>query len=110
VITAEKEDTRRLMTHHAPRPSVDLDAVAAHHHIAEETRTPLTLWIAVADIPVLIAEVHRGRSLLTYVRADYADLLAAAQATLAADSDGETDPLWYLRDELTAQHEPRDLR
>jgi len=94
------------MTHHAPRPSVDLDAVAAHHHIAEETRTPLTLWIAVADIPVLIAEVHRGRSLLTYVRADYADLLAAAQATLAADSD----PLWYLRDELTAQHEPRDLR
>jgi hypothetical protein len=110
VITAEKGDTRHLMTHHVPRPSVDLDAVAVHHRTAEETRTPLTLWFAVADVPVLIAEVRSGRSLLAVVRADYADLLAAAQATLAADSDGETDPLWYLRDELTAQLEPRDVR
>ncbi len=45
-----------------------------------------------------------------YVRREYADLLAAAHATLHADHDGEPDPLWYLRDELTAQQEPRDLR
>ena len=110
MITAEKGDTHHLMTRHALRPSVDLEAVAAHHRTAEETRTQLTLWIAVADIPVLVAEIHRGRSLLTLIRADYADLLAAAQATLTADSDRETDPLWYLRDELTAQLEPRGVR
>ena len=110
MITAEKGDIRHLMTRHVPRPSVDLDAVAAHHRTAEEVRTPLTLWIAVADIPVLVAEVLRERSLLTLVRADYADLRAAAQATLAADWEGEVDPLWYVRDELTAQLEPRDVR
>lgn len=110
MITAEKGDPTTLMPSHAPRPTVDLDAVAAHHQTAEETRTPLSLWIAVADIPVLVAEVHRGRSLVAWVRGEYADLLAAARATLHADHDGEDDPLWYLRDELTAQHEPRDLR
>ena len=90
------------MTRHAPRPTVDLDAVGAHHHTAEETCTPVTLWIAAADIPVLIAEIHRGRSLLSLTRAEYADLLAAARATLAAHRDGEHDPLYYLRDELAA--------
>lgn len=109
MITAARGDTHTLMPRHIPRPSVDLDAVTAHHQTAEETRTFLTLWTAVADIPVLIAEVHRGRSLFACVRGEYADLLAAAQATLHADHDGESGPLWYLRDELTAQHEPRDL-
>jgi len=33
----------------------------------------------------------------------YQDLVAAARATLAADHDGEPDPLYYLRDELQAQ-------
>jgi hypothetical protein len=94
----------------APLPTVDLDAVDAHHRTAEQTRTPRALWVAVADIPVLIAEVHRGQSVFTYVRREYADLLAAAHATLHADHDGEPDPLWYLRDELTAQHEPWNLR
>ncbi len=79
---------------------------------AEEARTPVTLWLAVADVPVLLAEVHRGRSLLALVRAEYADLLAAARATLAADRDGETDPLYYLRDELAARGQlpPKHLR
>ncbi len=33
----------------------------------------------------------------------YQNLAAAARATLAADHDGEPDPLYYLRDELHAQ-------
>ena len=36
------------------------------------------------------------------VRRRYHDLVAAARATLAAATDGEPDPLYYLRDELTA--------
>lgn len=100
------------MTTHAPRPTVDLDAVRDHHRTAQEARTPVTLWIAVADIPVLLAEVHRGRSLLALTRAEHADLLAAARATLAADRDGETEPLYYLRDELAARGQlpPKHLR
>ena len=40
----------------------------------------------------------------------YANLLAAARATLSAERDGESDPLWYLRDELRATgHLPPDL-
>ena len=31
-----------------------------------------------------------------------ADLEAAGRATLAAERDGEADPLFYLRDELAA--------
>jgi hypothetical protein len=30
----------------------------------------------------------------------YANLLAAARAALAAEDEGEADPLYYLRDEL----------
>lgn len=39
----------------------------------------------------------------------YADLLAAARAAVAAEDDGEADPLWYVRDELAAQ-DPTDDR
>jgi hypothetical protein len=39
----------------------------------------------------------------TALRADYANLLAAARATLTATIDGEPHPLAYLVDELAAQ-------
>jgi len=40
----------------------------------------------------------------------YANLLAAARATLSAEHDGEADPTWYLRDELRATGQlPPDL-
>lgn len=48
-------------------------------------------------------EVTRLRRSLAAVRLSYADLLAAARATVAADRDGDPNPLEYLRDELT-QH------
>lgn len=62
-------------------------------------------------VSVLRVEIDRLRSLLALVRAHYADLLAAARATLAADRDNEPDPLFYLRDELAShgQLPPRDL-
>jgi hypothetical protein len=85
------------------RHVVDLDAVRAHHQTAKETRTPVALWIAVTDVPVLLAEIDRVRSLLALTRAQHADLLAAARATVAAARDGEADPLYYIRDELNAR-------
>jgi hypothetical protein len=87
----------------APRPILDLDAVRAHHTHAGDTVDLDALWTALADVPVLLAEIERLRSLLSLARAAHANLLAAARAAVAADHDGEHDPLWYVRDELAAR-------
>ncbi|SNY25829.1 hypothetical protein [Paractinoplanes atraurantiacus] len=86
---------------HIPSPTVDQEAVLTHLHAARRRLTPTAVWTAVADIPVLLAEIGRLAQLLSRARWDFADLLAAAQATLAADQDGEPDPLTYLRDAVT---------
>ena len=55
---------------------------------------------ALADLPAILADLGRARAELEAVRLDRANLLAAIRATLAADAEGECDPLGYLRDEL----------
>ena len=84
-----------------PRPTINQEAVLSHLHAARLRPTPVAIWTAVADIPVLLAEIDRLARLLSRTRWDFADLLAAARATLAADHDGEPDPLTYLRDAVT---------
>ena len=95
-----------------PRPrlpvlGVDLDAIHARYWAIHSTRTRLefhaALVASVADVPTLVSEVDRLCGYLVQMRRRYADLLAAVRATLAADRDGETDPLWYVRDEFAAQ-------
>jgi hypothetical protein len=90
------------MNQQKPYSLVNLEAVRNHFHQACQSRTPVRLWHAVADTPVLLAELSRLRSLLALVRAMHANLLAAARATIAATRDGEADPMYYLRDELDA--------
>ncbi len=46
---------------------------------------------------------------LAAARMRYANLLAAARATLAAARDGDPDALEFLADELAAQHQQHDL-
>lgn len=87
----------------APRPTLDEDAVWTHVRTALDRRTPLAIWTALADIPSLLAEISRLRQLLTYARTELANLLAAGRATLAAEHDGDPDPLSYLRDEIANQ-------
>jgi hypothetical protein len=87
---------------HAPAILIDLGAVREHHRVAERTRAYAALWAAAADIPVLLAEIGRLESLLTLARVRHADLTAVARAAVAAERDGENDPLWYIRDELAA--------
>jgi hypothetical protein len=48
---------------------------------------------SVGDVPVLLRALRAGRL-------HSANLAAAGRATLAADRDGEADPLYYLRDQL----------
>ncbi|MCM4080059.1 hypothetical protein [Paractinoplanes hotanensis] len=83
-----------------PRPTIDTEAVRSHLQAARRQPTPTTTRTALADIPVLLAELERLGDLLSQTRWDFANLLAAARATLAAHHEGEPDPLDYLRDEV----------
>jgi hypothetical protein len=62
---------------------------------------------ALADSRDLASEVARLSDELSAARLGRANALAAIRATLGAHSDGEADPLSYLRDELqAAQNSP----
>jgi hypothetical protein len=65
---------------------------------------------ALADLPIVLADLGRARAELEAVRLDRANLLAAIRATLGADADGEPDPLGYLRDELDTETAPARTR
>lgn len=52
------------------------------------------------DPTALRAELTRLRRTVAVLRARYANLLAAVRAAVAADQDGEADPMTYLYDEL----------
>jgi hypothetical protein len=85
--------------------NTDLQEVANRHHSA--TAVIDTLGRALDTIPLLSAEITRLRRRLATSLNDFHNLLAAAKATLSAHADGEEDPLFYLRDELTAQGQLR---
>ena len=70
----------------------------------------LLIDTALADLPAVLAELGQARAELEAVRLDRANLLAAIRATLAADAEGEHDPLGYLRDELDSADAPASTR
>ena len=65
---------------------------------------------ALADLPAILADLQRAQAELEAVRLDRANLLAAIRATLTADTEGECDPLGYLRDELDSTDAPTTTR
>jgi ABC-type transporter Mla subunit MlaD len=103
------------MTNPHPNHRTDIEEItarnqAARHIIAGFSTAMPTLaeiWqdleSALADTPALFAEITRLRAELADARLDRANLLAAARAVITAHSDGEPDPLTYLRDELAAR-------
>jgi hypothetical protein len=88
---------------HAPAPRNDLKEVCTRHRHALATGRPTVILASLADVPPLCAEVGNLRLYLAIARLTRANLAAAARATLAASAEHEKDPLYYLRDELTAQ-------
>jgi hypothetical protein len=44
---------------HTPRPTVDTEAISVHLNAAYQRLTPVALWTAIADIPVMLAELER---------------------------------------------------
>jgi predicted DNA-binding ribbon-helix-helix protein len=61
---------------------------------------------ALTDNLELSAEVARLTAEVSSTQLDRANLLAAIRATLAAYTDGEADPLYYIRDELDVRQMP----
>jgi hypothetical protein len=110
----QQTDIRRwcLVSNPSAYITVDLQEVrnrndAARHILAgfaEATPMLADIWRyleeAIDDLTALSAEVIRLATELQNARLDRANLIAAARATIAADHDGERDPLSYLRDEL----------
>jgi hypothetical protein len=106
------------MTNPNPYNRIHIEEIAARNEIARhmiagfsaEMPALADFWrhldTALADNPALSAEITRLNAELTAARLDRANLLAAVRAALAADADGEADPLYYLRDELNARQAP----
>ncbi|WP_436756719.1 hypothetical protein [Streptosporangium sp. V21-05] len=104
------------MPHTHPYPDRDLQEVIARNRTARQILTAFSsatltltdiwqyLFTALDDTLTLATQITGLRADLARTRRRHADLIAAARATLAAHHDGEADPLFYLRDELTAQH------
>ena len=84
---------------------------AIHGHIVIRlvlrTRPGTAITTALFTVPALCRESAHLRAMLALARLDHANLIAAARATLAAEYEGEPDPLWYLRDELAARGQLR---
>jgi hypothetical protein len=79
----------------------DLQEAANRHDAATAVTDALSR--ALDTIPLLSAEITHLRRRLATTLNDFNNLLAAARAALCAHTDGEEDPLYYLRDELHAQ-------
>jgi hypothetical protein len=73
---------------------------------ASATPTLSTAWerveAALTDARDLATEVTRLSAELAAARLWHANALAAMRATIGAQRDGEPDPLYYIRDELSA--------
>ncbi len=73
---------------------------------ASATPTLSVAWqlvdAALTDARDLATEVTRLSAELAAARLWYANALAAMRATISAQRDGEPDPLYYVRDELSA--------
>jgi outer membrane murein-binding lipoprotein Lpp len=104
-----------------PSPGIDLSPISTRNtharHIvagcASALPTLAGMWQALddalTDTATLAAHIAQLSADLERTRLDAANLRAAMRAALAAHAEGETDPLWYLRDELNAPHGPADV-
>jgi hypothetical protein len=98
----------------APHSAIDMSEVMSRNQIARDmvsgfasaTPTLSAAWnhirAALADVRDLATEVTRLSTELAAARLWHANALAAMRATIGAQRDGESDPVYYLRDELNA--------
>ncbi len=92
---------------HMPRLSINGDAVIARLETLAGTglcpRCEPAVTPVASDAIQMLAEIIRLYDALALARRESANRLAAMRAALHAASDGEADPLAYLRDELPGE-------
>jgi hypothetical protein len=105
-----------------PYSAIDIPGVMSRNRAARDivsgfasaTPTLVDTWqhieIALADARDLATEVTRLSADLATARLWHANALAAMRATMSAQRDGEADPLYYLRDELSAPQNRSEAR
>lgn len=96
-------DVHEIMTRNAAARRIVAGFSAATPALAEMWQC---VQNALADTGTLSAEVARLLAEVAAIRLDRANLLAAMRAALAAERDGEADPLSYVRDELETSQRP----
>jgi hypothetical protein len=94
--------------------TIDIPEVMSRNQVARDvlagfgstTPTLSAAWqhidAALTDAQDLATEVTRLSVELAAARLWHANALAAMRATIGAQRDGEPDPLYYIRDELSA--------
>jgi hypothetical protein len=95
---------------HLPPLGIDRGAVADRYtallSTSDHREFVQALVRSVTDVPALLSTVDRLWLALVATRRRHANLVAACRAAIAADRDGETDPLSYVLDELQDQSLP----
>jgi len=106
----------------APYSAIDIPKVMSRNQAARDivsgfasaTPTLSVVWqhigTALADARDLATEVTRLSAELAAARLWHANALAAMRATIGAQRDGEPDPLYYIRDELSAPQNASEMR
>jgi hypothetical protein len=97
-------NTNPYPARHMPPLSVNLEEVTTRLRDLTSAELcdccELTVTHAIFDIARLISQIHELYAGLSAERLRSANLEAAIRAALGAESDAETDPFAYLRDEL----------
>jgi hypothetical protein len=118
--SSERGDAQ--MPNARPYPSIDIPEVINRNSAARDivagfaTASPTlspawqAIQTALADARDLAAAVARLSAELAAARLNHANAVAAMRATISAARDGETDPLYYLRDELRAAQNAAEAR
>jgi hypothetical protein len=102
------------MPNNAPYSAIDIPEIMSRNQVARDmvsgfasaTPTLSAAWhlirAALTDARDLATEVTRLSAELAVARLRHANALAAMRATIGAQRDGDSDPLYYIRDELNA--------
>jgi len=110
------------MPNNAPHSAIDIPKVLSRNLVARDIVSGFAsamptlsvawqhLQAALADTDDLVTEVTRLRAELATARLWHANALAAMRATIGAQRDGEPDPLYYIRDELSAPQNRAETR
>ena len=110
------------MPNNAPYSAIDIPKVMSRNLAARDIVSGFAsamptlsvawqhLQAALADTRDLATEVTRLSAELAAARLRHANALAAMRATIGAQRDGEPDPLYYIRDELSAPQNLSEAR